>query len=196
MWATWVGLCAPFAWCRGVANPHQYLNPLSSAVCRCCPSGTDALGSPGCPGTVPTLWAGGGTGSSLTSLPSLQRAGVSGGGAGATVQHQRLAEQDREQLCAFPGPRAMRREPGWHAGRTSPCLVMDERVPKLMYIPKRSPPQQQRCAAAPRCLGAAGAWGSCSSGCLCREPRRWAGVPCPRASMLPCSPWSLQLSLG
>lgn len=37
----------------------------------------------------------------------------------------------------------MRREPGWRAGRTSPCPVMDERVPSHVH-----PPVQPTTAAA------------------------------------------------
>lgn len=129
------GLSAPFARCQGVASPGSP-KPLSSAVCRW-PGLSGDSPSRGCQGL-------GRAGSSLTPLPSLQRAGLGGGGAGAAVQHQWLTERG-QGLRAFPGPRAVRREPGWRAGRTAPRSSLPgvgERVP--------GPVSPQHCRRLPR----------------------------------------------
>ena len=47
-----------------------------------------------------------------------------------------------------------------------------------VYVPQHSPPQQRR-AAASQGLAAASAWGCCSSGCPCSEPRQGCCAPEP-----------------
>jgi len=160
--------------------------------------GTDVVGSPGCLGTAPTPRAvrgWGGTGSLPTALPSPQQAGVGGGGAGAAVQHQRLAERGGQRLRALPQPGVVRREPGWRAGRTSaapPCPAVGEWVPGSVC-----PPAQPTAAAPGGCL--AGPGSSQRLGLLQQwvpVQRAPARVLRPRASVLAHSPWSSQLSLG